>query len=119
MGLCCGISTFTIAIVGAIVIFIFLLFFGRIKNSNRLLIVIRGNRKLESEIESIIFKYFNGKTNLRVKNTSPETCEFIYEISQKAYNNASLDKAPITDILYKLKDINYVNIVCQNDEING
>lgn len=119
MGLCCGISTFTIAIIGAIVIFAFLLFFGRIKNTDRLLLVIRGNRKIESEIESTVFNYFNGKTNLRVKNTSPNTCEFIYELSRKEYNKASLNALPITDSLYKMKDIDYVNIVCQNDEING
>ncbi len=119
MGLCCGISTFTIAIIGAIVIFLFLLFFGRIKNSDRLLLVIRGNRKIEGEIESTVFNYFNGKTNLRVKNTSPETVEFIYEISRKQYNKASVNTLSITDTLYKMKSIDYVNIVCQNDEING
>lgn len=119
MGLCCGISCFTIAIFGAIVIFLFLLFFGRIKNTDRLLLVIRGSRKNESEIESTIFTYFNGKTNLRVKNTSADTCEFIYELSKKVYNKAKSNELSITDTLYKIKNIDYVNIVCQNDEING
>ena len=119
MGLCCGISCFTIAAVGALVIFVFLLLFGRIKNSDRLLLVIRGDRKTEHEIESAVFTYFNGKTNLRVKNTSPESCEFIYELSRKVYNKASSTELSITDALYKIKNINYVNIVSQNDEING
>lgn len=119
MGLCCGISCFTIAAIGAAVIFIFLLFFGRIKNCDRLLLVVRGNRKLEHEIESKIFNYFKGNINLRVKNTSDKTCEFIYELSRKTYNNASEQEESITDILYKLESIDYVNIVSQNDEING
>lgn len=119
MGLCCGISCFTIAIVGAIIIFLFLLFFGRIKNTDRLLIVIRGSRQVEKEIESTIFTFFDGKTNLRVKNTSKDNCEFIYEISRKNYDKANIKGTSITDKIYKINDIDYVNVVCQNDEING
>lgn len=119
MGLCCGISCFTIAAIGAAVIFLFLLFFGRIKNSDRLLLVVRGKRKTEQEIESAIFTYFSGKTVLRVKNTNPDSCEFIYELSRKVYDKANENEETITDILYKIKNIDYVNIVCQNDEING
>jgi uncharacterized membrane protein YhiD involved in acid resistance len=119
MGLCCGISCYTIAIIGAIVIFIFLLLFGRIKNNDRLLIVVKGDRKQEAEIESVIFTYFNSTATLRVKNTSEGKCEFIYEISRKNYNKSQTNEKSITDTLYKIKNIDYVNIVTQNDEING
>lgn len=119
MGLCAGISCYTIAIIGACVIFVFLLFFGRIKNSDRLLLVIRGSRKTNSEIESLVFNYFDGKVNLRVKNTTKETCELIYEISRKNYDKASNSELSFVDSVYKLKDIDYVNVVAQNDEING
>ena len=81
MGLCCGISCFTIAVLGALVIFVFLLLFGRIKNTDRLLLVIRGGRKEERDIESTVFKYFQGKVNLRVKNTDKDNVEIIYELS--------------------------------------
>lgn len=119
MGLCCGISCFTISAIGAIVIFIFLLLFGRIKNSDRLLLVIRGSRKIEHEIESTVFTYFDGKVNLRVKNTNTKSCEFIYELSRKTYSKANEKELSITDALYNIKTIDYVNIVSQNDEING
>lgn len=119
MGLCCGISCFTIAAVGALVISVFLLLFGRIKNSNRLLLVVRGNRKVEHEIESTVFTYFEGKSNLRVKNTDSKSCEFIFELSRKVYNKANDNNKSITDALYKIKEVEYVNIISQNDEING
>lgn len=119
MGLCCGISCFTIAAVGALVISIFLLLFGRIKNSNRLLLVIRGDRKVEHEIESTVFTYFDGRSNLRVKNTDSKSCEFIYELSRKIYDRANENNKSITDALYKIKEVDYVNIISQNDEING
>lgn len=119
MGLCSGISCYTIAFAGAAVIFIFLLFFGRIKNSDRLLIVIRASRKNEEEIESTVYNYFNGKLNLRVKNTTKKDCELIYEISRKNYNKANALDNSFVDKIYKLKDVEYVNVVAQNDEING
>ena len=119
MGLCAGISCYTIAFVGTVVIFIFLLFFGKIKNSDRLLIVIRASRKNEEEIESIVYNYFNGKLNLRVKNTTKKDCELIYEISRKSYNKANALDNSFIDKIYKLKDVEYVNVVAQNDEING
>ena len=119
MGLCAGISCYTIAIIGAFVIFLFLLLFGRIKNNDRLLLVVRGSRKIQNEIESLAFNYFDGKLNLRVNNTTEESCELIYEISRKNYDKASMGKKSIVDKLYKLGNIDYVNVVAQNDEING
>lgn len=119
MGLCAGISCYTIAIIGACAVFVFLLFFGRIKNNDRLLLVIRGERKIQNEIESIVFNHFNGKVNLRVNNTTKKTCELIYEISRKNYDKANKFDKNIVDSLYKLEDIDYVNVVAQNDEING
>lgn len=119
MGLCAGISCYTIAFVGVVVIFLFLLFFGRIKNNGRLLIVIRASRKNDEEIESIIYNYFNGKLNLRVKNTTKTDCELIYEISRKNYDKANSLENSFVDKIYKLRNVEYVNVVAQNDEING
>lgn len=119
MGLCCGISTFTIAVVGTVIIFLYLLFFGKIKNSDRLLLVVRADRKVMSEIESTIYSCFAGKVNLRVKNTSQDKCELIYELSMKTYKKSIKNEFSIIDEIYKIKNIDYANIVAQNDEING
>lgn len=119
IGLCCGISTFTIAVVGTVIIFIYLLFFGKIKNSDRLLLVIKADRKVIEEIESTIYNYFGGKINLRVKNTNESKCELIYELSMKTYKKCMINELSIIDKIYKIKNIDYVNIVAQNDEING
>lgn len=118
-GLCCGISCYQIAIIGAIVIFIFLLLFGRIRNSERMLLVIRGARSKEQEIESAIYLYFSGNINLRVKNTTADNIEVIYELSKKTYLKSSANSKSIIDTLYKIGNIEYANLVCQNDEING
>lgn len=118
-GLCCGVSCYQISIIGAIVIFVFLLIFGRIRNTERMLLIVKGNRIKEQEIESAIFLYFNSNVNLRVKNTTSDSIEIIYELSRKVYENSKKNNQSIIEILYKIDDIEYANLVCQNDEING
>lgn len=118
-GLCCGVSCYQIAIIGAIVIFIFLLIFGRIRNTERMLLIVRGSRIKEQEIESAIYLYFNSNINLRVKNTTSDSIEVIYELSKKTYEKSKKNNQSIIETLYKIDDIEYANLVCQNDEING
>ena len=74
---------------------------------------------LKRKIEGIIFDYFNAKANLRVKNTDEKNIEFIYEIAKKYYDKTLTNEKSIIETLYELKNIEYVNIVTQNDEISG
>lgn len=118
VGICCGVSEFRIAGIGTVIIFMFLLLFGRIQNNDRYLLVIRGNREKEMEIEKVVAKYYSANAKVRVKNSTKESIEFIFELSQKMINTAgkSNPESIMTEI-YKLDDISYVNVVCQNDEL--
>ncbi|PRR81675.1 DUF4956 domain-containing protein [Clostridium vincentii] len=118
VGICCGVSEFMIAVVGSAVIFLFLLIFGMVKTNDRYLLVVRGQRKCDEHIEKIISDQYKGKARLRVKNTSSETVEYIFELSQVMINDANKKEESISDILYKIEGMANVNIVCQNDEIN-
>ena len=73
----------------------------------------------ESEIESVVFTYFNRGAVLRVKNTTESNIEFIYEIKKKKLDKTSTKEKTITESLYAIGGIEYVNIVTQNDEISG
>lgn len=119
VGICCGVGDYTVAIIGSLVVFIITLILGRVKNDNRILLVIRGSKELERNIESIIFKYFERKANLKVKNTDTENIEFIFELTKKAYDLTLKKEKNITEALYDLGAIEYVNIVVQSDEISG
>ena len=119
VGICCGVGDYFVAGIGTIIVFIIMLFFGRIKNDNRILLVVRGPRNQEKKIEGVIFNYFNHKANLKVKNTTETSIEYIYELTKKVYNKQLLKDESITEALYKIKNIEYVNIVVQNDEISG
>ena len=56
-GICCGAGDFLVAAVGSAFAFFVLLLFGRIKNDNRVLLIIRASRANEERIEALIFQY--------------------------------------------------------------
>ena len=119
VGICCGVGDYVVACVGSGVVFLVLLVLGRGKNDNRILLIIRGARNMERRIEAIVFDYFEAKAMLRVKNTSRESIELIYEMPRKTYLISNKKEKSIAEMLYELESIEYVNIVTQNDEISG
>ncbi len=124
-GICSGAGDFLVAAVGSAFIFLVLLILGRIKNDGRMLLIIRTSRANEERIEALVFQYFSHKANLRVKNTTESTAEFIYEISKRMLDRAQKTpkggKKPksITDSIYEIGSIEYCNLVMQNDEISS
>ena len=122
VGICCGSGDYLVAAAGSTVIFVVLLLFGRIRNDNRVLLILRTARANESKVESLIFQYYDRKAILRAKNTTDEGAEYIYELSGKYMRRAAREKAAgksITDAVYEIGGIEYFNIVMQNDEISG
>jgi len=83
VGICCGVGDFIVAGIGSAFVFILFLILGAIKNNNRMLVIIRGNRTKEAQIQAIMYKFFGAKAVLRVKNSTTESIEFIYEITAK------------------------------------
>lgn len=125
VGICCGSGDFLVASMGSVFVFAVLLVFGRIKNDNRMLLIIRAKRSNEERIEALVFQYFERKATLRVKNSTPDSIEFIYEVSrtvlERAQNEAVGAGRPgsITKAVYELGEIEYCNLVAQNDEISS
>ena len=119
IGICCGVGDYLVASVGSAVTFVVILILGCIKSDNRMLLIVRGARSKEPMIKSQVYKLFSGKANLRVENTAPDTVELIYELTQKTVKKAEKTEPDITDSIYKLENIEYVNLVMQNDEISN
>ena len=110
VGICCGVGDYVVACVGSGVVFLVLLVLGRVKNDNRILLIIRRARNMERRIEAIVFDYFEAKAMLRVKNTSRESIELIYEMPRKTYLISNKKEKSIAEMLYELESIEYVNI---------
>ncbi len=119
VGICCGVGDYIVAVIGSVIVFVILLILGRIRNDNRILLIIRGARNMERRIEAIVFDYFEAKAMMRVKNTSRDSVEVIYEMPRKYYLKGNRKEQSISDLLYELESIEYVNVVTQNDEISG
>jgi len=119
VGLCSGVADFWTAVIGSGAVFIILLFMGKVRNENRILLIIKSNRSLEKDIEGTIFAHFSRKALLRVKNTTVESLELIYELDRRTYNLTYKSGKNITQLLYEKEGMEYVNIVTQNDEISG
>lgn len=119
VGICCGVGDYLVAGVGTVVVFIVLLILGRVRNEYRILLIVRGEMSKALEIEGLIFNYFKGKALLKVKNTTTEIVELIFEMPRSAYQITYKNDKDITERLYELGGIEYVNIVTQSDEISG
>lgn len=117
VGIACGVGDYIVAAVGSTAAFILLLFLGRIRDDGKMLLIIRGSRTLEREIEAVVFKEFDQQADLRVKNTTENSVEFIYSLSRKVIQNKKKKGIIATDVFYRLGGIEYVNLVAQNDEI--
>ncbi len=119
VGICCGVGDFLVAAIGTAVVFIVLLLFGRIRNDNRILLIIRGAKSLSGEMEKLVFSYFDKKALLRVRNTTAQTVELIYEMPRSVWQLNYRKDTDIADALYALGGVEYVNTVTQSDEITG
>ena len=120
VGICCGVGDFIVAGIGSGFVFILLLILGAIKNNNRMLVIIRGDRTKESQIQGVMFRLFGAKAMLRVKNSTTDSIEFIYEITAKLLSQAERkNNIGICDEIYNIGNIEYVNTVMQNDEVSN
>lgn len=120
VGIACGAGSFLSALVGSVVVFVVMLIMGRIRNDVRTLIVIRAARSQELAIEGLVYEYFHGCAQQRVKNTTEDSIEFMFEIRRKVLDKSQLAADnTITEELYSLGGVEYVNIVAQADEIGS
>ena len=91
------------------------------RNVNRALLILRTARVNETQVESLIFRFYDRRAILRAKNTTEDSVEYIYELNGKYLQNPPGDQSgrSITDAVYEIGGIEYFNIVMQNDEISG
>ena len=94
-----------------------MLIIGNVKNNDRFLLIVRGEKKAAEEARSVVETSFDNKAKFRVENSTTETVELIFEVSQSVLEK-SKKRVNISEALYKIEGVESVNLVCQNDEIN-
>lgn len=117
VGICCGVGDYLVAAIGSTAIFLVFLLLGSIRSDTRLLLMIRADRSCGDAIEAMVFRCFSHRAILRVKNTTPQNTEYIYELSCKTMKKAQRSRPSLTDDFYALGNVESVNFVAQSDEI--
>lgn len=117
IGICCGVSEYRVAIAGSVIIFALLVAMGLVQDNNRYLLVVRGARAQEKNIFDEVKNYYDGKAVVRVNNTTTDTTEIIFELSQNLINKVAGQKETISDRLYGIEGVKSVNVVMHNDEM--
>ena len=84
-----------------------------------MLLIIRAAKEKELNLESVVSQYYQQKAVLKVKNTTATHIELIYELTRKVYMEGYKNEKDITEHLYHLGNVEYVNVVAQSDEISG
>ena len=118
VGIACGVSYYTLALIGSAVIFVTMLVMGTIKTNNRYLLIVRGNEEAADEAETKVMVSSQGKAVLRVKNLKSGNCELIFEITSNLLNKMKKNDIRIENELAALKGVEAVDLVCQNEEMS-
>lgn len=119
IGICCGVGNYLVASVGSAVVFVVILILGCIKSDNRILLIVRAARSKQPVVKSKVYKLFGGKAVLRVENTTEESVELIYELTQNMLKKAEKNEPDISGSIYAIGNVEYVNTVMQNDEVSN
>ena len=119
IGICCGVGDYLVASVGSAVVFVVILILGCIKSDNRILLIVRAARSKQPIVKSKVYKLFGGKAVLRVENTTEESVELIYELTQNMLKKAEKNEPDISGSIYAIGNVEYVNTVMQNEEVSN
>ena len=118
VGICCGISFYTVSAIGSLYIFAVMLILGRVHTVEKRLLLIRAERAVEKNIESVVYLYFK-KIELQAKNTTGDEVEYIYVLSNRTLLQAQKNnEESITDKLYAIEGVQMVNVIAQNDDMS-
>lgn len=118
VGICCGVSFYSVAAVGSVFIFAVMVIMGRAYTVEKRLLLVRGERAVEKNIESAVYLYLK-KVELQAKNTTGDEVEYIYVLSNKTLQNAQKNNEDsLTDRLYAIDGVHMVNLIAQNDDMS-
>ena len=105
IGICCGVGDYLVASVGSAVVFVVILILGCIKSDNRILLIVRAARSKQPIVKSKVYKLFGGKAVLRVENTTEESVELIYELTQNMLKKAEKNEPDISGSIYAIGNV--------------
>ena len=121
-GICCGVSDYLIAAIGTVIIFIFLVFFGIVRDNERIMVIVKMNASAMDAVEGCMSSLFEGNAQLRVANyasaAKDDMAEMIFEVSDLQLKKAEKVNGACVKSLSAIEGVFSVSLVRQDDEIN-
>lgn len=119
VGICCGVLQYLPAAIGSITISLFLLVMRQTSKVEQYLIIVRSTSEAQNVVEESIEQYFSKAAHLRVRNTTKDHGDLIYEVSGREISKAlSKTKVSISERLIKIEGVVSVDQVEQTDDIS-
>ena len=119
IGVATGVSQYLLAAISSVVIFLFLMVMRQIRPDGKNLLIVKCNIVAQSKVQVAIEQYFSSAAVQRMKNANPQTCELVYEVSQRVLKKAvEKNKIDIVEKLIKIEGVVNVNQVEQTDDIS-
>ena len=119
VGICCGVSDYLIALIGSVIIFLFLLLFGVLRDGERTLIIVHTNGDLTA-VRNAVEEFMEKKVSLLVQNSTPATGdgEMIFECAGAELLKQEKAKGAVSELLGKMPEVKRISIVKQEDEVH-
>lgn len=118
-GICCGVSQYLAAAIGSVTISLFLLIMRQTSKVGQYLIIIRSKSEAQGLVEVAVKQYFSKAAHLRVRNTTKDYGDLIYEVSGREINIALRKfKTSISERLMRIEGVISIDQVEQTDDIS-
>ncbi|MEE3493835.1 MAG: DUF4956 domain-containing protein [Butyrivibrio sp.] len=120
IGITCGVSDYVMAGIGTFIIFVFLVFFGVVRDNERIMIVMKAEADKVEDIDKEITSFFAGKAVMKLQNVNKDknVAELIYEISETILKKREQANGAFVPNFSAKVGIKTVSLVRQDEEIN-
>jgi hypothetical protein len=112
VGICCGVSQYTIALASSAVLMLFFLLSRAIRDDKRYILIIRCNTGVMEDVKAVVYRHFPS-SRLSVQNTSRLDAEFIFELKRSVKDNNRFLRE-----IYAIEGVDCANFVLQEDATN-
>ena len=107
------------ALFGSLIILLFLLVAGTVKDEGKYLLIVRFDKEAQSRAADAVGGYFGHAARLRAENLSARGGELIYEIGARTVRDClKKHSVSVTELLLKTEGVESANLVHQTDDIS-
>ena len=119
VGVACGVSMYAQALIGSLVLLVFLVVCGQVRDDGRFLLVVRASADAHSRVKAAVNSYYKHAVRLKAENMSGSRGDLIYEISAGSVKRSDARHgSSICEELMGIDGVESADLVQQTDDIS-